>query len=58
MNPRLFQHIATRLNRDTHRQNGITAQQVASIASGEDRTESHPVWQLIAMELRKKGFKL
>lgn len=53
MNPRLFQQIATKLNRDERRHNGVTAEQVANVASGVERTVSHPVIASIMAELRK-----
>lgn len=58
MNPRLFQQIATKLNRDKRMQNGITAIQVADVASGAIKSESHPVIASIRAELRSKGVKL
>lgn len=54
MNPRLFQQIADKLNRDARRHNGVTAEQVANVASGEERCESHPVIQSIRAELHNR----
>lgn len=57
MNPRLFQQIASKLNRDSRRHNGVTAEQVANVASGTERTISHPVIASIRVELQHHAKK-
>lgn len=42
-------------NRRTH--NGVTAELVAAVASGQERTVSHPIIAAIMTELRVKGVK-
>lgn len=58
MNPRLFHQIATKINCDIRTQNGVTADQVAAVASGVERTVSHPRIAEIMSELRKKGINV
>lgn len=58
MNPRLFQQVADTINRDIRTQGGVTAEQVASVASGVERTVSHPRIAEVMNELRKKGIKV
>lgn len=59
MNPRLFQSIAKRVN-EQFRLNAhvVTADQVALVAGGQERTVSHPVIASIAAELRAKKIKI
>lgn len=57
MSPRLFQQIATKLNRDGRRHNGVTAEQVANVASGTERTVSHPIISQIRAELQHHAKK-
>lgn len=56
MNPRLFQQIATKLNHDPRRQNGVTAELVATVAS-DGGSVSHPIHAEIRSELKCQTIK-
>lgn len=55
----LCSRIARKINAgDKRTHNGVTPELVAAVASGQERTESHPIIQSIMTELRAKGVKL
>lgn len=55
MTPDPFTRIATKLNRELQiRAGAITAEQVASVAKGTERTLNHPVIAAIRTELKRK----
>lgn len=57
MNPRLFQSIAAKLNRDI-RAGAVTVEQIARVANGDERTLNHPVIAQIRDELLAHKVKL
>lgn len=54
----ICQLIAQKLNQDKRAQNGVTPEQVALVASGQERTVSHPIIAAIMRELREEGVAL
>lgn len=57
MNPRLFQSLAAKLNRDI-RSGAVTVEQIARVANGEDCTLNHPVIASIRAELLAHKVKI
>lgn len=55
----LCQRIADTVNHDLNIRGALVdAQQVACVAAGTDRTESHPTIQAVMVELRRHGIAI